>query len=422
MPGVNIQTPSVDNESEVTSVHIAKKEINVDEVSGRSCYFSLAGDLAFKAFENKKFSTFEESAKNKRLKEAFRQRINFAVLMFDHVVMHCSDPLRTEIVLEVLEEKTHWIEEGRILFIFSNSIKNIRQDYSGYIARKINEYQGGYYSQKEAESLRKDHMTPEYYQRVIDLLDKTPFIVRKSAGEEFSFGKLVLDDLSANQQEQVIIDSEADLTQILSLSLSLYQLMHIMKYQTAQTDGVDEYVFPNKTAKKVIKAVKSHLKQDNTMARVAIVDSLKDELRGQELTDTQEDILDAISLRMDVLYCHMNSGKQMILEFHPSYEYRSMYQIECFSNFVNKFSKSNKKVKLNDSIINKILKDSDLQAFRLCYLVSMADTHEHINLDQHDFSQRTKKTLDIFNEVSQNNINSLFLDRFESIREALNGA
>ena len=197
--------------------------------------------------------------------------------------------------------------------------------------------------------------------------------------------------------------------------------MHIMEYQVARSDVTDEYVFPNKIVKKVIKTVKAHLSQGNTIARTAIVDSLKDELIGRDLTDIQENVLNAISLRMDVLYCHMNSGKQMILEFHPSYEHRSMYQLNCFLSFINLIAESDKKIKLDNTIINKMLADSDLKSLRLCYLVSMADTHEHINLDQHEFGQRSQKILSTFDEISNKNIKSLFANSFGSIRKALNG-
>lgn len=393
--------------------------VNIDDLEGRICYFSLAGDLAIKAFENLKFSTFNESEKKTKLKNAFALYLNFAIIMFDHVVMHCSDPLRTEIVLEVLEEKVQWIKEGRILFIFSNDIKDIKKDYSGYIERKIKEYQGGYCSQKEANSLKQTHMTTAYYDRVTNLLENVPLFVRKSKMEEFSFRKLLLEDLKSNHQEQVIVDTDADLSQVLSLNLSLHQLMYAMKYQA--TNKANDYVFPNSVTKKVIKTVRAHLSQGNTIARAAIVDSLKENLSSQDLTDIQENILDAISLRMDVLYCHMNSGQQMVLEFHPSYENRSIYQLDCFMSFIKTISKSDKKVRLNDTTINNILKDKELNMFRLCYLASMADTREHINLDQHEFGNRSKKTLDTFNKISKNNIESLFANCFNSISKALNG-
>ena len=169
-----------------------KQDINVDDLTGRVCYFSLTGDQALEAFEKIKVSTFHK--KHQKLKQELFKRLVFAILMFDKVVMHCSDPLRKEIVLEILEENVQWIENERIVFIFSNHITDIRNDYKTYIDTKIKEYSDGYYSEKEAASLNQPHMTEEYYKRVINILEKSPCIIRKSNLDTLAFDKLVLDD------------------------------------------------------------------------------------------------------------------------------------------------------------------------------------------------------------------------------------
>ena len=419
MPGENVY---IDNNNSVKkNTEIAKRIINVDEIEGRTCYFSLSGDLAFKELE-KNFSTFSNTVMKRKIKEAFTQRLYFAILMFDHVVMHCSDPLRTEIVLEILEENVEWIKNERILFIFSNGINNIEQDYVNYINRKINEYKEGYYSEKEAQSLSQPHIDENYYKRVKALLSKTPCLVRKPQEEDFSFHKLVLNDLNfAQKQEQVVIDSKSDMSQILSLNLSLSQLLNIMHCNVGNDKNKCEYVFPNTIVCQVCKNIKKHLKQKNTIARIAIVDLLKNELSKQGLTEIQEDVLDAISLRMDVLYCHMNSGNQMILEFHPSYEYRSMYRLDCFLEFLKIICKTYNKIELNFDNVNKLLLDDDLQTFRSCYLSSMADMYEHKNLNKLCFERGTEDFPKLFTEISIKNIEVLSSNSFESIKNMLNG-
>lgn len=422
MPGEIVTTKKDDSGKEnVFPQKVVQNDINVDKILGRTCYFSLSGDLAFKEFE-KNFSTFSDASKRRKVKEAFRQRLYFAVLMFDHVVMHCSDPLRTEIVLEVLEENVQWVENGNIMFIFPNGINDIQRDYSQYIQRKIGEYEEGYFCEKEAASLNQKHMNEPYYLRVKNLLSKSPWLVRKSKNKDFFFDKLVLGDLDSSlHQEQVLVDSKLDLPQILSLSLSLYQLLNIIKYDGGESSYKCEHVFPIRTIKRVCRNIKEHLNQKNTIARTAIVDSLLVELDKQELTEIQEAVIRAISLRMDVLYCHMNSGTQMILEFHPSYEHRSMYQLEYFLDFLKIIAQSDKKIKLNVDIINRMLLDPNLQVFRLCYLSSMADTYEHKNLAKYSFEQRANNDLKIFNEISKNHIETFCSDSFESIKKALNG-
>ena len=116
MPGERVST-IIDN-SRVEKKLGKKKTIEIDGLSERVCYFSLAGNLALDAFSKIKYSTFTKERRRSKLKKDFSQRLFLAVLMFDKVVMHCSDPLRSEIVLEVLEENRQWIKDGRILFVF----------------------------------------------------------------------------------------------------------------------------------------------------------------------------------------------------------------------------------------------------------------------------------------------------------------
>lgn len=95
MPGETVESNKNDMKND-TIIEVSQnsiEEIFVDSIEGRTCYFSLAGDLAIKAFEILKYSTFDEKKKKAKTKVAFMQRLDFAVLMFDHVVIHCSDPL-----------------------------------------------------------------------------------------------------------------------------------------------------------------------------------------------------------------------------------------------------------------------------------------------------------------------------------------
>lgn len=144
MPGIKIS----DNDRQNTQQNIdsplvvlpPKKILSVDELDGRVCYFSLSGNLALQAFEDIRLSTFSPIARKSKLRQALTDRFYFAVLMFDKVVLHCSDPLRSEIVLEFLEDHIQWIKVGRIVFIVSNHINNVKDDYENYIHQKIQEY------------------------------------------------------------------------------------------------------------------------------------------------------------------------------------------------------------------------------------------------------------------------------------------
>lgn len=402
MPGEIVQQTIDGNKSD------EKKIIGIDELSERVCYFSLAGNLALDAFCKIKYSTFTKEKRRSKLKKAFSQRLFLAVLMFDKVVMHCSDPLRSEIVLEVLEENIQWIKDGRILFVFSHHIINIRDDFKVYINNKIKEYSEGFHSEKEAESLKQEHIDHEYYERVISLLENAAYLVHKSNKDSYSFDKLVIRDLTSQvQTENVIIDSHSDLPQVLSLNLTLFQLLHMrcLSCKEEEERDVGKFVFPQDIVDDVTEKIKDCLEQENTIARSAIVDSIEEEIRkkSNRITKLQKNVLKAVSLRMDILYCKMNSGEQLILEFHPSYENSSNYQIYCFNEYLKIIAETTTPIPLTSQITNKILCVDDLDYFRMVFLNCMADMREHMKLSQinsNDFNQYREKLLELFNIVA----------------------
>ena len=150
MPTVNVpeKETKVQKSNQITQKH----KISVDRLEGRICYFSLTGDLAIKAFETIKLSTFQTDTKRKKLHDELIKRLDIAILMFDKVILHCSDPFRNEIVLSVLEERMDFIKSGKICFIFSTAIQDVRKDYFKYIDEKIKDYEDGFYSIREQES------------------------------------------------------------------------------------------------------------------------------------------------------------------------------------------------------------------------------------------------------------------------------
>lgn len=83
---------------------------------------------------------------------------------------------------------------------------------------------------------------------------------------------------------------------------------------------------------------------------------------------------------MDILYCRMNCGKQLILEFHPSYEERGTYHTDCFLEYIRSIIGIDRNSELTCDIINGLLQNLNLHELRLRYLSCMADTIEHLNM------------------------------------------
>ena len=78
MPG---ESPLYDTvKTDIANKTTPSQSINVDKIPGRTCYFSLTGNLALKAFEEIRFSTFTKDVKRKRLKQELKERLFFVVL------------------------------------------------------------------------------------------------------------------------------------------------------------------------------------------------------------------------------------------------------------------------------------------------------------------------------------------------------
>ena len=382
MPGMPIMDPDEHNacaaEGEKVDVIQELSRKCIDELEGRVCYFSLSGNLALATYKDTALKVVKRN-KDQKLRQDVLERLYFAVLMFDKVVMHCSDPLRSSMILDILIEHSEWIKEGNIVFLFSDTIEDIRKDYRDYINRKINDYSDGYFCQIERESLEQEYMSDEYYNKVINILNYTHCLVQKSTEPGYSFANLVQKDLQ--KAEQVIIDTGPSERVVLErMNLSLHQLLK-MKY--CGRNGKIGSVFPEELADEVIDDVTEHLENGSMVARSAIVESMRRKL-AKKPNRQQEHVLRDIMLRMDILYCRMNSGNRLILEFHPSYVSTSMYQLRCFEIYLQKICGCKKRVGLSYDLVREILKsDADeLLRFRGLYLASAADALERIKLEQ----------------------------------------
>lgn len=377
MPHFSIKEKNTSNTDNIS--HIIKtppkNSVNVEDLKGRVCYFSLSGDLALQAYEDTAFKLIRRD-KERRLKESIFERLAFSVLMFDKTIMHCSDPLRSKMIYEILMVCSQWIEDERIGFVFSDSISSISNDYRNYIQRKINEYSEGYHSEQERNSLQKDFIDDDYYNNVINLLDKTKSLIRKPHDSKYSFDRIVLADMQHNVDKIVIDSMPTEHANIDSINCTLYQLMRIQYINKKHGEEV-QYVFPEEVIDEVVSSVEDHLHSKSPIARSAIVEAIKLKL-NKEPNRQQKDVLNAITLRMDVLYCRMNSGTRLILEFHPSYEKQSVYHIESFKCFIKAIAGGNMINPISLDFVNELLScnDNEISHFRHCFLSCIADANE----------------------------------------------
>lgn len=394
----------------------SKEEYSVHDLKGRVCYFSLAGDLALKAYRDLALSSIKKEQRAARLKRDVQQRLYYSVIMFDMVTMHCSDPLRSEVIFEILSEHRDWIEKGWISFIYASNIYNVKTDYKKYIQRKIDEYSElDAFCEPEMKSLMQDHMTDKYYNDVISLLDASNYIIRKPLESEYKFTNFVKSDLNSEIRQIIISSNSSDKTSVDASVMTLYQLMNI-KYADKST-GKLESVFPESIIEEVLETIEEHLDQGIMVARSAIVSIIQERFKtdGKVLTRLQKNVLKAITLRMDILYCKMNSGKCLILEFHPSYEPHSSYQIDHFIQYCRQIGFKGKKSDITKKMIDQILEcdKNEIMAFRECYLACVSDARELMQLNG------VKDSFTV--AMKSNNVTKYARENFKKIADILEG-
>lgn len=380
------------------------------------CYFSLAGDLALKAYKELALSAIKKEQRAAKLKRDVQQRLYYSVLMFDTVTMHCSDPLRSEMIFEILTEHRDWIEKGWIAFIYASNIYNVRTDYRKYIQRKIDGYSElDAFCEPEMKSLMQDHMTDKYYNDVISLLDSSNYIIRKPLESEYKFTNFVKNDLNSEVRQIVISSKPSDRASVDASVMTLYQLINI-KYAD-ELSGKLESVFPESIIEKVLETIEEHLDQGIMVARSAIVSMIQDcfKIKGKDLSRLQKNVLKAITLRMDILYCKMNSGQCLILEFHPSYEPHSSYQIKHFTQYCRQIGYKGRSPDITKETIDRILScdKNEIMAFRECYLACVSDARELMQLNgvKDSFSVAMKS----------NNVTKYARENFKKIANILEG-
>lgn len=377
-PAANNQTDE-NNKQELSTIDPG---ISVNMLSpDRVCYFSLSGDQAIEAI--KKHYNWDDN----ELKNEIQHRLYFAIMIFDIVLIHSSDPLRNQVVKNILEENLEWIEKGRIRFIANKDINNWESDYDNYINRKVNEYRNdGYYAQYEAETLNKDFITPDYKESVISLLKRSTHYIRKDSTIINQFSELLKIDLQ-NQREKLIITLESEEDNLyngikqFAIEKTVNQLLRAQYY--IHDEKKLEYIFNKDTVDEIFSEIRKAIDKKKPVTRTGIVVAVKEKIsisEKQRISDLQNAVLDAVILRMDLMYCRMNAGKHVILEFHPSYEQSTIYQLSCFDHYLRFFSeklnlKTLKKENINNLLDNKVASTF----FRSLFLACMAETYEQKN-------------------------------------------
>ena len=325
-----IDSVDMPNVGERLSEENNKKIVKVSELEGRCVYFPLADYHNIRIF--KEHSYRKGNVSDQKVKKDIANRLFLALLLFDKVIMHCSDPLRSEVIYEILMDNLELVKSGKILFVFSNSINSIEKDYKKYIQEKISEYERNAFSSTDIDSLKQGHMTEEYYDKVIALLNKTPYMLKKGKDGSSGFKELIQADLDSNVEVAVMGRNNFARSHVRLLNLSLYQLLNLKYADVKEIKGVFEHA----KMEEFITTWESDTDEGAPFSRHTIVEQLRKEfLSGSETQKkNQEKVINVIETRLSLLYSKLNCGLHQIIEFHPATEKRSVYNWRYFQSFL----------------------------------------------------------------------------------------
>ena len=386
-----IDSVDMPNVGERLSEENNKKIVKVSELEGRCVYFPLADYHNIRIF--KEHSYRKGNVSDQKVKKDIANRLFLALLLFDKVIMHCSDPLRSEVIYEILMDNLELVKSGKILFVFSNSINSIEKDYKKYIQEKISEYERNAFSSTDIDSLKQGHMTEEYYDEVIALLNKTPYMLKKGKDGSSGFKELIQADLDSNVEVAVMGRNNFARSHVRLLNLSLYQLLNLKYADVKEIKGVFEHA----KMEEFITTWESDTDEGAPFSRHTIVEQLRKEfLSGSETQKkNQEKVINVIETRLSLLYSKLNCGLHQIIEFHPATEKRSVYNWRYFQSFLVEIAE-NRNVELTNKKVVEIINTKDeWERFRNEFLSCMADLEAEVAVSQH----ADLKNLEAHNEM-----------------------
>jgi hypothetical protein len=371
----------------------SSKEIKkVADLEGKCAYFPLADFHNIRIF--KKHSYRSNEVNDATVEMDIANRLYFALLLFDSIILHCSDPLRSKTIYNILHKNVNFVESGDILFIFSNSINVIESDYKTYINARRAEYERNKFSDSDVKSLAQEHMTDDYYDKVIKLLQRTPYMLKKGRDGSGGFKELIQTDLDSNIEIVVMGQNNFAKSYVRLLNLTLYQLLNL---RYCNKDGVRiDSVFDTEKIERFIDTWESETSNGAPFSRHTIIEQLRKEYVTEESKRSQDKVINIIETRLSLLYSKLNCGKHQIIEFHPAMEKRSVYSWRYFKLFLAELA-DNRSVVLNGEKVRQIRKSEEWENFRNEFLACMAELHGQVAV-----SQRTEsKNLEPDNEMFQ---------------------
>jgi hypothetical protein len=241
--------------------------------------------------------------------------IETALLLGQRAFMHCTDPYRSNVVFELLNEFEGFIRDGTLLFLLGSSIQNPRKDFVPYISSKASQYRESGHGAADIVSLNTSASTLDI-DAVLDLLDMSPVLLHRGYGGTEMFLKAVKADFS---ETEVLGTSHSPLLgKLRHINLTLRQILSIQQL----TDGNRPValVADREQTDSIVNDLIRKIDHDS-FSRQILLSLIRETLTNK----VDEAYFDLLETRINLIHLRINVGQHNFIEFHPERERTSPY-------------------------------------------------------------------------------------------------
>jgi len=281
-------------------------------------------------------------------------------------IIHCVDPYRMEEVCKLLEEFSHFVESGQILFLLGRQIQDARRDFLPYIERKSAQYLESGYGADDIESLNPP-VAAKNPERVIDLLDRSPFVLHRGYEGTGRFIEAVTRDFI--ERETMVVTSELTNSKLSNVNLTLFQILTLK--QVSKDGAVKRIVASDAEMSRIQSELYQRIEQESFSRRILL------DIIRKNLTDSRLDrfILDLLETRINLLHLSINVGNHAFIELRPNRDKNSPYFYKPLLNHLGLIANRAPKERIGADLLGVLMKHRSSRTLASFHLRVMADLY-----------------------------------------------
>lgn len=330
-----------------------REAVLLTQLVGRAAYISTADVLNMALYE-------EETGSN-----PFRQHLETTLLLSDIAVIHCLDPLRSRVVLDVCLDYQTFIRDGCVLLVMGNGIgQNIRRDFRPYLARRAEQYLLSGHGAGDVAGLSGHGDTAE---AVIDLTELSPYLAKRGFDGSASFLRLIREDLRARD---IISVREADTWTLAERDLTLWQLIRL---ERVNAQGQAAPVIANEAQfAELANVIDKNLERESFSRRI-LLSIIRSYL------DSDNTALDSyyqlMRNRVHVMHLRAAAGPVPFVEFRPSRDRRSAWYPQRLRSAIARMADVAPRDTFGPVLTEELRATESWNDFKDAYLASFAYSH-----------------------------------------------